>query len=181
MLDPCAKGGTPGRRDQSEYPVSDTGNASRSGQMTDCGEWYLPEEGDYLRSAWDSPASPTESTSSSNMYFSDPTSDEANKEAGACGGRRDSMDDPPIDWASVGVPNVRNIPTARVHPMVGRPVDPPLRENRPVVMVNMVTARLTMPGGTSYEETSRMVPSGGTNQATQTIVVSDSEPDSDYE
>jgi hypothetical protein len=149
-------------------------------QVTECGEWFVPEEGGYLRSAWDSPASPTESTDSSNLYCSDPASDEATEEAGACGGRRDSLEDLPFDWASVGVPNVRIIPTARVHPMVGRPVDPRLRENRPVVMVNVVTARLTMPGGTSYEETSRMVPSGGTNRATQTIVVSDSE-DSDDE
>ena len=95
------------------------------GQLTECGEWFLPESpGGCVRSAWDSPASPAQSENSSDLYLSDPTSDEANEESGATGGRRDSLDDPPIDWASVGVPNLRNIPMERVNPMMGRPVDP---------------------------------------------------------
>ena len=50
-----------------------------------------------------------------------------------------------------------------------------------MVMVNVVTARLTMPGGTSYEETTRLVPTGLVHQATQTIVLSDDESTDEYE
>jgi hypothetical protein len=146
-------------------------------QLTMCGEWLLPESpGGCLRSAWDSPSSPALTEDSSDLYLSDPTSDEATEESGATGGRRDSREDPPIDWASVGVPT---IPTERVHPRMGRAVDPRLHRNRPVVMVNMVTARLTMPGGTAYEETTRMVPTGLVNQSTQTILISDDDESTD--
>ena len=151
-------------------------------QLTACGEWFLPESpGGCLRSAWDSPASPASSEASSDLYLSDPISDETTEEAGRGNGRRDSNEDPPIDWASVGVPRLpMTIPTARVNPWMAPPVDPRLATPRPMVMVNLVTARLTMPGGTSYEETTRTYPAEQTDRATQTIVISDSD-DSDGE
>ena len=149
--------------------MTDWGEAYSPSQRSECGTWFMPDSPDgCMVLAWDSPVSPTHSdcglespsaSSGSEAFLSDPTSDEADMETVVLHGRRASPEE--VDWSSVGIPRVQgkgraplaqtpvNIPTLRVAPYLGDP--------RRTIMVNMVVAKLTLPGGTSFEETTRRV------------------------